>query len=75
MSVKTIREPNKLILELDNGDLSKFDEALKKWSFKDEQSMLRFLVSLLLLNENKFFSIKKYGTQTDVVPIPDLLKD
>jgi hypothetical protein len=45
MSVKIQNNSeNKDVLELaiDNGDKEKLDQALKKWQFKDYQSLLRF---------------------------------
>ena len=52
---------NILILALTGGDRQKFKEALSKWKFKDEQSMMRFVVSVLLLNEDEYFRLKMHG--------------
>jgi hypothetical protein len=75
MAVKSKQEGEKLILEIDNGDLTKLDDALQKWNFKDYQSLLRFSVSMLILNEDRSFSIKRNGEQKSVVPASDLLKE
>lgn len=75
MAVKSKKEGNKLILEIDNGDLVKLDEVMEKWSFKDYQSLLRFSISVLILSENKSISIKLEGRQQDITPASDLLKD
>jgi len=74
MAVKSKKVNEKLELEIDNGDLTKLDEAMTKWAFKDYESLLRFSISLLILNEDKSFSIKMDGTQSDVVPAPDSIK-
>lgn len=77
MSVKSTfnNEKSELTLILDNGDLKKLNDVMKKYSFKDYQSFIRFAVSLLLLNENenKSVSIKMNGISTDVVPSDDLI--
>lgn len=68
MAVKSIERDNKLILELDNGEYTKLKEAMGKWSFKDYQSLIRFSVSMLLLNEDNYFSIRIDNRQQDIVP-------
>lgn len=68
MSVQTKEAENKLILELDNGDKTKIEEALKKWNFKDMQSLLRFSVSVLLETEDKALWIKSNGESTLIAP-------
>ncbi len=74
MAVKSVSQDNKLILEIDNGDLAKLNEVMEKWSFKDYQSLLRFSVSILLLNEAKSFGLKIDGTQQEIIPAKELLK-
>ena len=54
--------------------LVKLNEVLEKWSFKDYQSLLRFSISLLLLNEEKYITIKLDGEKKDLVPSKDLIK-
>jgi hypothetical protein len=75
MSVQSKKENDKLILELDNGDLREFDKVMEKWSFKDHQSLVRFALSLLVLNENKSFPIKVDNQDRDIIPAPHLLKE
>jgi hypothetical protein len=75
MAVKGKNEGQKLILEIDNGDLTKLEDVIKKWSFKDYQSFFRFAISLLILNEEKSVSIKVDGTQQTFAPASDLLKE
>ena len=72
--VKSIDENNKkMILELDNGDFTKLQEAMGKWSFKDHQSLLQFMVSLSLQNGRSSFTILLDGAEKDVVPASDLI--
>ena len=73
MAVQSKKEDNKLILELDNGDLREFDKVMDKWKFKDHQSLMRFAISLLVLNENKSFPVKIDNQSTEIVPAPHLI--
>jgi uncharacterized ferredoxin-like protein len=74
MAVKSKEEKDRLILELDNGDMSKFNEVMEKWAFKDHQSFLRFAMSIFLLSEDNVISIKSDGIKQDFAPVHDLLK-
>lgn len=47
MTVKSEIKENELILTLDNGEKRVFEEMLKKWNFKDEQSLIRFALGVL----------------------------
>ena len=58
MAVIPNRKDGKLFLEIDNGDLDKMEEVLKKWNFKDEQSFWRFSLSILIETEDKALWIK-----------------
>jgi hypothetical protein len=73
MAIKDTKEGEILTLKIDNGDLKKFDEILKKWKFKDYQSFLRFAASLFILNEDHSISIKMNGQLTEIQPVADLL--
>lgn len=75
MSVQSENKGDKLILTLDNGDLTKMQEMLKRWNFKDEQSFLRFSVSLLLETEDKTLWMKSNGEPVSIVPAKHSLKD
>jgi hypothetical protein len=75
MAVKSSKSGDKLILELDNGDVIKLEDVMKKWAFKDHQSLIRFVVSMLILNENNSFSLRIDGRQQEIVPSADFLKD
>lgn len=74
MAVKSTQDGDKIILELDNGDAVKLEEVMKKWSFKDHQSFLRFAMSLHLVNEGRSFSITQKGVPSAVEPVAELLK-
>lgn len=66
MSVKakstTIQEVENLSLTLDNGDRENFKKCLNEWNFKDEQSLVRFVLSVLIESEDKrTIGIRKVG--------------
>lgn len=75
MSVKSSVNKDQLTLILDNGDYIEFMKTLEKWNFKDHQSLLRFAISLLVLNENNYFPLKVDGISRDIVPASHLIKD
>jgi hypothetical protein len=75
MSVESTRDKDQLTLKLNNGDLREFDRVMEKWHFKDHQSLMRFAISLLVLNENNFFSVKIDNQHRDVIPTSDLIKE
>ena len=50
---KNSEELPTLTLTLDNGDREKFLQAKETWKFIDEQSLLRFVVSVLLESSDK----------------------
>lgn len=64
---------SKLVFEIDHGDLIKLDQAKNKWDFKDYQGFLRFVISLLLLAEEKSLTIKLDGLNQKIVPADHLL--
>ena len=74
MAVIATKEDNKLKLELDKGDLTKFEEVIEKWNFKNEQAFLRFVVSLLLETEDKELWMKENGGRTKVAPADHNIK-
>jgi hypothetical protein len=76
MAVKSSENEDKtiLILEFDIGDKEKFEQLLKDWNFVDEQSMLRFMISAMLLTSDKTLTINtNEGSQT-IAPKDDSLK-
>jgi hypothetical protein len=74
MAVKELIEDNKLVLELDNGDLKKFQEVLGRWNFIDSQSLIRFVISLMLLTQRNILYIDINKLPEGRVPASHLLK-
>ena len=66
---------NSLTLYLTDVDRKMFEQALSKWKFKDEQRMMRFVMGMLLLNEDKNFSFSVDGVTCDVDPSDEILND
>ncbi len=75
MAVSDRRKDTKLILEIDNGDLTKIDKVVEMWKFKDIQSFVRFTVSLLLETEDKELWIKHKGVPVRVEPADHSIKE
>jgi hypothetical protein len=77
MSVKSIYNTDELILTLDNGDKKKFEEVLKEWNFKDEESLIRFFVSIAKeSNDKKTIAFKDSNNSlNEVTPASHLVKD
>jgi hypothetical protein len=73
MSVKSKQQGDKLTLEIDNGDLTKMQEVLRHWNFKDEQSFLRFYLSILLETQDRELWIKSNGALVQIKPVESLL--
>ncbi|MDR2437252.1 MAG: hypothetical protein LBD17_04200 [Endomicrobium sp.] len=73
MTVKETKKDNKLVLELDNGDLEKLNNVISRWKFKDTQSFLRFAVSLMLKTNREVLYIDVNGQPEGRVPAPHLL--
>ena len=76
MSVIKIKSESndKLILEFNNGDKEKFEQLLSDWNFKDEQSLLRFAMSVMLLTKDKTLTITTEEGNEKVAPKEDSLK-
>ncbi|HEV2917585.1 MAG TPA: hypothetical protein VGW78_07630 [Candidatus Babeliales bacterium] len=74
MAVNSKEDNSKLILEIDNGELKKLKEVMEKWQFKDYASLMQFAISIMVLNENRYVSIKKDGETQNVAPANDLLR-
>jgi len=59
-----------------NGDLGAIDEAVAKWKFKDETSMMKFILAVLLsTNDNKLFADAPDGKRITLSPASSLLAD
>ena len=83
MSVKAREEVRKLpenedhpvlILELDNGDRKAFNEIQEKFNLKDEQSVLRFAMGVLLNAQDGTISITITASGEEARPSKDYLK-
>ncbi len=78
MAVKaeTSNENKVLKLTLDNGDKKKFEEVLEEWNFKDEESLLRFFISVAKESIDKKTAAYKddSGSLNEVTPAQHLLK-
>lgn len=67
-------EAGSLKLIFDNGDLQVLNLVKEKWSFRDDESALRFALAILLKAENKSISIKdESGGDISVKPSDELL--
>jgi hypothetical protein len=78
MSVKIQNNSaDKEVLELaiDNGDKEKLEQALKKWQYKDYQSLLRFTTSVLLVTQDKSLWIveEEGGELKNIAPSDELI--
>ncbi len=63
------------VITFDNGDLTVFDIVKTKWKFKDEASMLRFLLAVMQKsNSNKVYDIDDTGKLVTLAPADDLLE-
>lgn len=74
MAVKKISDKDgKLILEFENGDREKFQTLLHDWNFKDEQSILRFMMAILGKSVDNTVGIYTQNGLKAVVPEDELL--
>jgi hypothetical protein len=73
MAVKSEIKENKLILTLDNGEKKVFEEVRKKWNFKDEQSLIRFALSILDCSTKTFLTIYTEKGVENIIPADDLI--
>lgn len=72
---KTIEEePRKISLEIDNGDLEAITDVMEKYNFKDEESMIRFILFVLLKSENNTVYIDEGEKKVSLTPAAHLLK-
>lgn len=73
MAVTARKEENKTILEITNGDLLQMEEILHLWDFKTEQSLFRFLLSILIETQDKEIWIKCNEERIAIGPVPNSL--
>lgn len=63
-------------LSLDNGDVEKYNEIIRKWKFKDAESLFRFAISILNSTKDNFIATKnEYDKVVQRVPNPNLIND
>ncbi len=75
MAVVKKQENDKLVLEIDGDDKQKIDDVMTKWKFKDHQSFLRFISSILLDTQDNSMYLKTDSGIVKVSPATHLLKD
>lgn len=78
MSIKKIPlsggEVDKAQFVFDNGDLSAVEQIMAEWKFKDEESLLRFALAVLVKAKNNSITIKNdAGADQTLKPASDLL--
>ena len=65
---------NELILAVNNGDLEALRSAMKRFGFKDEESVLRFALAVLSKSATRSLTITDLaGTRVSLNPSPELL--
>ena len=73
MAVKSEIKENKLILTLDNGEKKVLEEMLKKWNFKDEESLIRFALAILDCSTQTFLTIHTEKGAEKIIPADYLI--
>ena len=73
MTVKSEIKENELILTLGKGEKRVFEEMLKKWNFKDEQSLIRFMLGVLDNSIKTSLFIHSQNGIENITPADDLL--
>lgn len=64
----------KLKITINNGDLAALDRAMKKWDFKDEESLLKFSIAVLLsANGKALYTKTDEGKKQTLSPVDTLL--
>ena len=60
MAIRRVEDKDeKLLLEFKNGDREKFLSLIKSWNFKDDQSILRFMMSILGVSVDNTVALNK----------------
>ena len=74
MSIKSTSDDSTLTLVLDNGDRKGFLDIMQKWGFKDEQSLLKFAMSAMIINHGTSLIVtKENGEYQRVAPMDEHL--
>lgn len=64
-----------IVLNFDNGDFEVLNLIKKQWKFKDEESLLRFALAVLLKAESQSVLVKDdAGNEIALKPTEDLLQ-
>lgn len=75
---RDMSEPDKpkLTITIDNGDLVGLDKAIKEWDFKDEESLLKFCIAVLVSStQGKLFTTDENGKKVGLSPADHLLNN
>ncbi len=76
MSVQAKTDTKETTLILNNTDKENLERCFSEWKFKDYQSLMRFVSSILIESEDKItIGIKKSGVLKEFSPADHLLKD
>jgi hypothetical protein len=66
---------NELVLAVNNGDLDALRDAMKRFGFKDEESVLRFALAVLSKSATRSLSIiDQDGVRVNLNPSTELLR-
>lgn len=66
---------NELILAVNNGDLEALQDAMKRFGFRDEESVLRFALAVLSKSATRSLTITGIdGVRVTLNPSQDLLR-
>jgi hypothetical protein len=66
---------NELVLAVNNGDLDALRDAMKRFGFKDEESVLRYALAVLSKSATRSLSIiDQDGVRVNLYPSTELLR-
>lgn len=66
---------NELILAVNNGDLDALRDAMNRFGFKDEESVLRYALAVLTKSATRSLAIiDQNGVRVNLNPAADLLR-
>jgi hypothetical protein len=66
---------NELVLAVNNGDLDALRDAMKRFGFKDEESVLRYALAVLSKSATRSLSIiDQDGVRVNLNPSTELLR-
>lgn len=65
-----------LKIDIDNGDLKALQTAMNKWRFKNEESMLKYVIAVLLSSNKRLYvdDADDKSKKTALEPVDGLLK-